>query len=430
MRLKKLFYCFAFYGIVPMAGAQTTNTYTTSTTWTVPAGVNSIGIKVYGGAAGTGGMDCGAGCTNTAASAVGYVLATYAVTPGNTIGIYPGGAGGNGGNSVTGSGGGAAGVATYNIAYNGGTGGNAGSAGSSGGGGGGGAASVVTINAVIKIVAGGAGGGGGMANSAGSGLPGNSSYSANGTSNAGGNGTMPGGDGGGGGAGGGGQFGSLGGGVHAAGAESAGNGGFMGGNSVTGASVVTTNGNISWTNTGQIEVTYTVTLAVTWFSFTATPQGNTVALHWSTATEQDTKDYTIQRSSNGVNWNSIGQLPAAGNSSTEQQYRFADPAPLAGNSYYRLLQRDINGKINYSDAVVYKYITVPHTLSIYPNPVVNGKARISISEAAVVSVYNSTGTRVLQQSLSAGEHTLNVSALAKGTYYIKCNSTAVLFYIQ
>jgi len=255
--MKKLCSLLVLCCCVLLLEAQVTTPYTSGTTWTVPTGVTSVTFKVYGGGGGTGGQDCGAGCGNSVASAVGYVLATYAVTAGDVIGIYPGAKGADGGNSVTASGGGSAGTSPYNTNYNGGSGGNTGPSGSSGGGGGGGAASIITINTTIKIVAGGAGGGGGMANSANSGLAGNSGVNANGTSNNGGNGTTPSGDGGGGGGGGGGQYGSLGGGVYAVGSESAGNGGYRGNNAVSGATTTTTNGTTAWTTAGRVEITYT-----------------------------------------------------------------------------------------------------------------------------------------------------------------------------
>ncbi len=410
--------------------SQTTNVYTTSTTWTVPATVTSISIKVYGGGGGTGGQDCGAGCTNAAAGPAGYVVASFAVTPGNVVGIYPGAKGTNGTNNATGTGGGAGGIATYSTAYNGGTGGNAGSSGASGGGGGGGAASLITISSVIRIVAGGAGGGGGMANLAGSGLPGTSTTSANGTSNTGGNGTTPGGDGGGGGGGGGGQFGSIGGNVHAAGGESAGDGGFLGANSISGASAITTNGNIAWTNGGQIEITFTSTLAVTWLGFTAQLQGNGVVLHWGTATEQDTRDYMVQRSSNGTDWIDIGNVAAAGNSSSDRYYQYTDQKPLNGLNYYRLLQADLNGKINYSAVLPFKFTGNTREPRLYPNPVVNGTTMLSLKTAATVKVYSSIGTRLMQKEFTAGDHLLNLASFPKGTYYMKINNDPILFVIQ
>jgi hypothetical protein len=336
----------------------------------------------------------------------------------------------NGTNNASGTGGGSGGVATYTVSYNGGTGGNAGGTGSSGGGGGGGGASVVTINAAIKIAAGAGGGGGGMANSANSGLPGSSSTSANGTSNTGGNGTSASGDGGGGGGGGGGQFGSIGGGVHPAGAETAGNGGFLGGNSVSGASSVTTNGNIAWTNTGQIEITFTSTLPVTWLSFTATKQGSEIVLNWSTATEQNTRDYKIQHSADGANWSSIGVELAAGNSNAVRQYSFVDQNPVSGLNYYRLLQGDLDGRINYSKVISLKFSNAESMLKIYPNPVLNGTITVSLKQASTVSVYNSTGVNVMKKEFAAGEHLLNLAQLSKGIYYMKANGDAVLFVIK
>lgn len=427
--LRRAFLFFLLFFIAFISQAQTTNTYTTSATWTVPATVTSITIKVYGGGGGTGGMDCGAGCTNAAGGPTGYVFANYNVTPGDVIGIYPGSKGVNGSNNVSGSGGGSGGADTYSsLNFNGGTGGNAGSSGSSGGGGGGGAASVVTINSAIKIVAGGAGGGGGMANMAGSGLAGSSSTSSNGT-NTGGNGTSASGDGGGGG-GGGGQFASAGGAVHAAGGETAGDGGFLGGNSVSGASSVTNNGNIAWTNTGQIEITFLSTLPVAWLSFTVTKQSNGVVLNWSTATEQNTTDYKVQHSINGVNWNDIGIVAAAGNSNTVQQYNFIDQNPDSRSNFYRLLQRDVDGKINYSKVVLLNFPDAGRMLKIYPNPVLNGTTTVSLREASVVLFYNSTGVKVMQKEFSAGEHLVSLSQLSKGTYYMKIKDDAVLFVIQ
>ncbi len=426
---RRTFLLFFLSYITFFSQAQTTTTYTSATTWTVPAGVSAITIKVYGGGGGTGGMDCGAGCTNAAAGPVGYILANYNVSSGNTIGIYPGGKGINGSNSASGSGGGNGGVATYTVAYNGGKGGNAGSSGSSGGGGGGGGASVVTINATIKIVGGGAGGGGGMANSAGSGLAGSSSTSSNGT-NTGGIGTTPGGDGGGGGGGGGGQFASAGGGVHAAGGESAGDGGFLGGNLVSGASSVTTNGNIAWTNTGQIEISYSIVLPVTWLSFNAIKQGSSVTLNWSTAKEQNTKDYEVQHSINDANWSDIGILPAAGNSNTILQYSFVDQNPVSGLNYYRLLQRDADNRTTYSKVVLVDFLNAERMLTVYPNPVLNGTMTIKLKEASTVWVYNCVGVKMMGKEFTAGDHQFNLSQFAKGTYYMKVKDNVVTFVIQ
>ena len=127
--------------------AQTTVfTFNSSTNWTVPSGVTLINIKVYGGAGGSGGRDCGNNCSNQPTGPVGYVDADYTVTPGDVIGVYPGGIGGAGTNDISGGGSGAAGVSSFSNLFNGGSGGNTGPQGASGGGGGGGACSLVQKN--------------------------------------------------------------------------------------------------------------------------------------------------------------------------------------------------------------------------------------------------------------------------------------------
>lgn len=410
--------------------SQTTDIYTTTTTWTVPSGVFSVSIKVYGGGGGRGGQDCGAGCTNTLAGNPGYVIADFTVTPGDVIGIYPGGKGSDGLNSVSGSGGGAGGADTYPSGnYNGGNGGNTGASGSSGGGGGGGAASIITINSTIKIITGGAGGGGGMANMASSGWDGNSTTSSNSTTT-GGNGTTPGGDGGGGGGGGGGQFASAGGGVHAAGGESAGDGGSRGDNSISGASSITTNGNTSWTNAGRIEITYSTTLPVTWLRFTADHQNKNVVLNWNTATEQNSKDFIIQRSLNGNDWINIGTVNAAGSSNTEKQYSFTDTDPHAGQNFYRLLQRDIDNTSKYSKVIFIDLSGKASNVRMFPNPVINRTTKISLNEAATVIVYNSSGSKLLEKQFPAGTNSFDLSLLPAGTYFLRIKDETITFVIK
>lgn len=407
-----------------------TNTFNSATTWVVPAGVSSLSITVYGGGGGTGGQDCGAGCTNASAGQVGYIQATYAVSAGDVIGIYPGGKGGDGLNSATGTGGGAGGVDSYPAAnYNGGSGGNAGASGSSGGGGGGGAASVLTLNAVIRIVAGGAGGGGGMANQAGSGYNGVNTVSSGGNTY-GGNGTTPSGDGGGGAGGGGGQFGSVGSGTHAAGSEQAGNGGFRGNNSVTGATLVTTNSTIAWTVGGRIVITYNVVLPVSYLSFTGYVNQNKVLLNWSTASEQNTSNFIVQRSSNNNDWENIGVVTAAGNSSITTYYSFIDEQPVSGINYYRLSQNDLDANQNFSKTITANFRSTISLIKIFPNPIVNGALNISLSKEVTIYLYSNSGSKLMEKTLTAGQHKIDVSKFAKGNYFIKADKQTEGFIIQ
>ena len=58
---------------------------------------------------------------------------------------------------------------------------------------------------------------------------------------------------------------------------------------------------------------------VTWQSFTAEKQGSASLLKWSTGSEQNTKDFEVQHSTNTVSWTPLGTVAAAGNSTTTRQ---------------------------------------------------------------------------------------------------------------
>lgn len=169
-----------------VTGTITATSSTSRSFITIPAGVESITVTVTGGGGGQGGSDVNAGGKGGMAQ---RVVATFAVTPGDVVSLFPGNAGSNGTSGAnintggTGVGGAASGGAStvtdsyWNIngtsyqfpSFSGGASGKVGSAGTSGSGGGGGAASVVAINRNIVVIAGGAGGGGGAGSASGAG---------------------------------------------------------------------------------------------------------------------------------------------------------------------------------------------------------------------------------------------------------------------
>jgi len=89
--------------------------------------------------------------------------------------------------------------------------------------------------------------------------------------------------------------------------------------------------------------TFTV-LPVTLVSFTAQLQGSeSVQLKWSTAVETNNDHFTIERSTDGASFSSIGTVPGKVSSSLQTDYTFTDNSPEAGSNYYRLSQTDIDG---------------------------------------------------------------------------------------
>jgi hypothetical protein len=72
--------------------------------------------------------------------------------------------------------------------------------------------------------------------------------------------------------------------------------------------------------------------------------GSSVQLSWQTASEQNSDQFIVTRSTDNRNFEPIGQLNAAGNSNDIRNYTFTDARlPTESQLYYRLEQVDLDG---------------------------------------------------------------------------------------
>ena len=78
-------------------------------------------------------------------------------------------------------------------------------------------------------------------------------------------------------------------------------------------------------------------------------------VHWQTASESLSDVFEIQRSSNSKDWETIGEVAAAGTSNSIKNYNFIDEQALEIYSnilYYRIRSIDLNGKEDLTKIVV------------------------------------------------------------------------------
>lgn len=161
------------------------------------------------------------------------------------------------------------------------------------------------------------------------------------------------------------------------------------------------------------------TLPLSWQSFTALKQNEKVLLNWSTANEQNTRDFTVQHSTDGTNWYAIGTVAAAGNSSTERKYSFTHATPVKGNNFYRIMQTDIDNRKTYS--VIRKLLSgkPDASITVLGNPVTNDQLVLLVNEAQTISLLTTDGKLVWQKQCTAGMQSLDVSSLPSGIYILK-----------
>jgi len=121
-------------------------------------------------------------------------------------------------------------------------------------------------------------------------------------------------------------------------------------------------------------------------SFDAKYKNEIVELTWTTATEKNNAYFTVERSSNGLYYDSIFSVQGAGDSKVVLNYTEIDWNPLQGISYYRLRQTDYDRTTSLSNVVrVENTGRRPSMISVYPNPSVN-------TEDIFVRMINDHGT--------------------------------------
>ena len=104
-------------------------------------------------------------------------------------------------------------------------------------------------------------------------------------------------------------------------------------------------------------------------SFSARDAGfNKAELTWSTIIENDTYGFQVEKSENGIVFDSIGFVLGNGSSTSNQEYQFIDHE-FFSTAYYRLRQIDVTGTGFYSDIIALNTTqTIQEKISIYPNP--------------------------------------------------------------
>jgi hypothetical protein len=150
-------------------------------------------------------------------------------------------------------------------------------------------------------------------------------------------------------------------------------------------------------------------------------------LVWTTQLEENSKEFVIEKSTDGFNWKSIGTINANGIAS---DYHFTDAE--AGIAYYRLKQVDKNGAFVYSRILRSNCDVKSITLLLYPNPANEFTDLVFKSTKAFstsIQLFGSNGQLVksISTKVQVGTNTIriNLLGLATGTYLLKLEDGSV-----
>ncbi|MFM7015416.1 MAG: hypothetical protein ACKOX3_03715 [Bacteroidota bacterium] len=86
-------------------------------------------------------------------------------------------------------------------------------------------------------------------------------------------------------------------------------------------------------------------------SLTASEREDYNLVDWTTLSEKNNDYFTLERSSNGVDFRPITAMKGTGTSNVQRTYMYKDMNPMRGVSYYRLSRTDVDGSFKRSKAI-------------------------------------------------------------------------------
>lgn len=184
---------------------------------------------------------------------------------------------------------------------------------------------------------------------------------------------------------------------------------------------------------GFIVQTNPVALPVTLIEFKGRLLNNNALLNWKTENEQNTNKIIIERSIDGRNYTTIGNLTAYNTTGTHL-YNYTDMQVnllSADVIYYRLKLVDIDGRYSYSGIVALSLSNKTITL-LYPNPVqynLNLLIATERTEKLQLTIIDNTGRAIMQKELSISAGSVStqwdVDKLATGMYFLRIESESI-----
>lgn len=160
-------------------------------------------------------------------------------------------------------------------------------------------------------------------------------------------------------------------------------------------------------------------------------ENDKVMIRWVTSAELNNAYFSLERSSNGIDFEMINEQEGAGTSTIAHHYEYLDENPLPGINYYRLKQVDFDGQFTYGPI---KQVTIgqrntehlsSNDINIFPNPN-NGQFNIGgivpqgTNLKVKVVVLDIKGSIVNQAEFSDGEPIkMDISDRPPGTYMVQ-----------
>lgn len=168
-----------------------------------------------------------------------------------------------------------------------------------------------------------------------------------------------------------------------------------------------------------------ILLGIELSDFSATSKESHNLIQWTTASEINNDYFTLLRSYDGFEFETIAVIDGAGNATGQRSYQWEDFQISRGTVYYKLQQTDFDGASTTSNIIsLNRKSESSGIMAVYPNPA-DGEVTITLAnerENGVLQIVSVSGQVVYETTLeSRGVHSVyyDLGKIDKGVYIVK-----------
>lgn len=150
-------------------------------------------------------------------------------------------------------------------------------------------------------------------------------------------------------------------------------------------------------------------------------------INWTTENEIGLREYHIEKSADGRQFEPIGTTLPTQNQGGQASYTWLDENALPGFNYYRIRAENLDGSLQYSRIAVVDPLKESHSISVYPNPVVDNIIRLRFTNAKTgnyaIRLNNESGQTMYKERVQVVQPNQQVQlqpsqTIASGTYWL------------
>jgi hypothetical protein len=171
-----------------------------------------------------------------------------------------------------------------------------------------------------------------------------------------------------------------------------------------------------------------IVLPVQWLEFAVEKRESNGLLTWRTANEQNIISYIIQNSTDGYGWKDLATINSLNNSQVNT-YSYTHVLPAMQINYYRIQQKNIDGKGSYSEIRSVDFTGSNNPFIILNNPV-STSLNIQVNRIITLYIYDNNGRLVWNKEVNKGIVSIDVSRYAKGIYLLKSGDKSLKILVQ